>query len=203
MRYQQRLFHRKVLCRLIPGFLRGDQGISAISFAILAPVLITAFIAVIELGVALVIQNALEGAVREAARFGIVESPQNGDREAAIEDKIIEVATKLSGGIIDPDKLSINVEAYSEIQNVDRPEPFDDLNENGIYDEGEPYIDVNGNSQWDADQGVAGSYGGQSQVVQYKVMYPFDTHIPFLSAEDRQIVLVGRTTVVNEEFSGG
>lgn len=179
---------------------RKDSGASMIEFALVAPAFLFLLIAILEMALMFVAQNAIEAAVREAARYSMTGSTYGyGSRQAAIIQKIKDVATMYSGGLIDPSKLVIQVKAYGDLSDVGKPEPFDDVNRNGVWDVGEPFDDVNGNGVWDADQGVSGSYGTSNQVVLYDVRYVWQFTLP-LPGMLSSYTLVGQTPVENEDY---
>lgn len=177
--------------------LQGEKGVSAISFAIVGPLFIFLVIASLELAFVLMAQNTLEGAAREAARFGIIGG--NVDRMAEITKRVKDTVQTLSGGMMDPAKVTITTKAYTSLENLGRPEPFTDLNENGEYDTNEPFDDINGNGEWDEDQGASNSFGVGGQAVQLELEYTWDTLIPFLG-ENRLVKVRASTLVVNEDF---
>ncbi len=55
-----------------------EDGTSLIEFAILAPVFITLVFGILNLGIMMTVQNALESAVREAGRYGITGQSEQG-----------------------------------------------------------------------------------------------------------------------------
>lgn len=153
------------------GFLRRiwrrREGASAVEFALVAlPMFMTA-IGIIEVGMVLFVNVLLEGAVRDAARFGITGYVPAGTDRAAVIRNIIK---ENSAGLIDMTKVNITTLVYSSFANVGKPEPFNDANGNGSWDPGETYTDVNGNNQWDADMGQSG-VGGPGDIVLYTVTY--------------------------------
>jgi Flp pilus assembly protein TadG len=154
MRFMRRLWRRR-------------EGASAVEFALVAlPMFMTA-IGIIEVAMVLFVNVLLEGAVRDAARFGITGYvPQGTDRAAVIRNIVQEYTV----GLIDMSKVDIETLVYSNFSNIGQPEPFTDANGNGAWDAGEVYVDVNGNGQWDPDMGAAG-VGGPGDVVLYTVTY--------------------------------
>lgn len=150
-----RLWHRK-------------DGASAIEFALVAMPLILTIVGIIEVALILFVNVLMEGAVRDAARFGITGyTPAGTDRAAAIR----EIVRKRTVGLIDMTKVTIETLVYQNFSDIGKPEPFTDQAPfNGRYDAGEPFVDVNGNGKWDADMGAAG-VGGPGAVVVYRVSY--------------------------------
>lgn len=126
-------------------FFKREEGTSLMEFAILAPVFIVLVFGIINLGVMMTVQNALESAVREAGRYGITGQSETGlTRDQSILQVIQQVANKYSAGIINPSKLQVTVTAYPNLTQTGQP-------------------------------GVAGSFGLPGQAVLYQVSYPWDT----------------------------
>ncbi len=178
-------------------FVANTKGVSAIQFAILAPIFILAMIAGVQIGIVLIIENALEGAAREASRYAIVDA--NDSQGSNILQAVGKTAQDLSGGIIRPENLFINIKAYDEISDMGRPEPYDDTNGDGQYNIGETYDDMNGNGQWDEDRGDSGSFGKPGAAVVYEIGYTYDTIIPIFNFSPL-VDIKARTVVVNEDY---
>lgn len=147
-------------------FRNNRDGTVAVEFAMVAPMLITTVVAVMEIGMVLSVQALMEGAVRDAARFGV--TGQNDAERLKIIGDIVENRTI---GLVDFDNATVNVLTYGSFDDIGAPEPFvDEAPFNGVYDAGETYSDINGNGQWDADQGKKGA-GNASEVVLYRIFY--------------------------------
>jgi|GEM_PF-4741472 len=100
-------------------FKKNEQGVSAISFAIIAPVLIFLIISVLQLGIMMVIQNALEAAARQASRYALVGTPNSSvSRTVAINNKINSTVAAYSAGIVNTNNLIITATAYSNFTNT-------------------------------------------------------------------------------------
>ena len=155
----------RVLCSRL--WTRKD-GASAIEFALIAMPLILTIVGIVEVALILFVNVLMEGAVRDAARFGITGfSPANTDRTTVIRD----IVRKRTVGLIDMSKVEIETLVYQNFSDIGKPEPFTDMPPfNGAYDAGEPFVDVNGNGKWDSDMGAAG-VGGPGAVVVYRVSY--------------------------------
>ncbi len=178
----------------------GEDGSTIVEFAIVVPLFVLVLFATFQVGLVLLIQNALDSAAREASRVGITGATSTGlTREQAIRATAQEVIRRYSGGFLDPAQVNISVKAYPSLDGIGSPEPFTDTNNNGIHDAKEPFTDVNGNGVWDADQGVSGSFGLSGQVVEYDISYRWDTIFPIFG-KDPKIILHGITPVMNEAF---
>lgn len=184
-----RLWHRK-------------DGASAIEFALVAMPLILTIVGIIEVALILFVDVLMEGAVRDAARFGITGyTPAGTDRAAVIR----EIVRKRTVGLIDMTEVKIETLVYQNFSDIGKPEPFTDQPPyNGRYDAGEPFVDVNGNGKWDSDMGAAG-VGGPGAVVVYRVSYdwPILTGLMKPLLGDAGVVHLSVSTAArNEPFPG-
>lgn len=152
---------------LLKRLRRNDGGATAVEFGFIAPALMIVAWATIELGMVLLANTLLEGAVREAARAGLTGYTPTGINR---QEYITNIVKDHTIGLIDMNKLTIETKVYSNFADIGKPEPFTDNNGNGQRDSGEPFVDINGNGQWDADMGVAG-LGGPGDIVVYTLIY--------------------------------
>lgn len=177
------------------------DGSGATEFAILAPILCLFLIGILEVGLLLFGTVALEGAVREASRFGLTGyAPAGVSRETALR----QVVERHSYGLIESDQLTISYLVYQAFDQVGQPEPFtDSAPGNGQYDPGETFVDVNGNGHWDADMGVAG-IGGPGDVVLYTLQYDWPLMTGLLAAfigHDGRVPIRASIAVRNEPYN--
>ncbi|MFZ5608457.1 MAG: TadE/TadG family type IV pilus assembly protein [Pseudomonadota bacterium] len=155
--------------RLAVSLWRRRDGVSALEFGFVAPILLLFVIGAFEVGNLMYANAVLEGAAREAARRGVTGfAPCNMTRQEYIE----QVIDQQMIGFANPDRRTISIMVYDAFSNIGEPEPFTDNPDfpNGRYDPGEEFTDINGNLQWDPDMGAAG-LGGPGAVVAYKVSY--------------------------------
>jgi hypothetical protein len=205
-------------CRRV---FRCDGGVSAVEFAIAAPLVFLLLAALFEIGFILTANLFLEAGAHSAGRFGITGAILSGQTR---EDRIREIVTEYvcpkslpsadsslcfwttesipAADLHDGSPLQITTLAYTDPRNVGVPEPFSDLApENGTYDAGEAFTDINGNGVWDPDMGVA-SAGGSSDVVVYRVAMPQRLVTPLIRTVFGNSLYWHRTQVVvrNEPF---
>lgn len=180
-------------------FLSSDEGVAAVEFALVAPVLIFMTFGIIESGLVYAADILLKNATYDAARTGRTGFITDGStQDETVRKKILSQA----GVLMDPDKITITSKSYKDFGNLKKPEPFTDKNGNGKRDDGENYTDVNGNGKYDTDQGASG-YGGTAQVVQYTATYPWTFHTPLIGrvvGNDGTIELTATAVVQNEPY---
>ncbi len=181
--------------------LKQNDGSAAIEFGILGPIFIAFIIGIIDVGMMLVAQNALDAAASRASQFGLTgQSSTNLSRKAAIEKTVKDTIKAYSGGMIDLDQVKISVSAYDEFTAIGKPEPLiNDANGNGTWDLGDSYFDINGNEQWDEDQGITNSFGLAGQAVRYEISYDWQPMYRFFGIK-KPIKLTGISPIINEDF---
>jgi len=163
---------------LLRRFLRCRKGISALEFALVAPVMLLTITGIIDLMLVLFVTALMEGGLRDGSRLGRTGfQPPSTTREQAILDKIAEATI----GLVDMNQATITTLEYEDFGSIGQPEDYTDVNGNSQYDGGEPWVDTNGNGTWDEDQGAAG-IGSSSTVVLYKVNYTWRLLTPLLPA---------------------
>lgn len=153
-----------------------EDGVSAIEFALIAPVLMLLIFGIIEYSLIMVVYNVMESSTAISSRLGKTGYAESGMTRA---ETIIHDITRRAGTVIDPNELTVTSKFYKQYDQINDPEPFVDANLNGNYDGGETYTDINGNSQWDADMGASG-YGSAGDVVVYQVSYPWNVTTPIM-----------------------
>lgn len=192
----------KLRCRHIRSarraLLRNQQGITALEFAVIAPVFLVIVMGVIELSMIMYANTILEAATNSTARFGKTGfDPSGTTREQAIIDSI----HTRSAGLLDTSRINMVTKVYADFSKIGQPEPC--LNPNRPPCNGTPgvnFADVNGNGTWDSDMGAAG-LGNGGDVVVYTVNYPWRVMTPIVSSIIGQTInITVRSVVRNEPF---
>lgn len=161
---------------LLRRFLRCRKGVSALEFALVAPIMLLAITGIIDLMLVMFVTALMEGGLRDASRLGRTGfAPAGTTREQAILDKI----AKATIGLVDINKATVTTLEYQDFGSIGQPEVYTDVDGDSQYDAGEPWVDKNGNGTWDADQGLAG-IGSSSTIVLYKVRYNWRLLTPLL-----------------------
>lgn len=178
---------------------RDEKGASALEFAFVGGMLTLLIGGILEVGLILFVDSALEGGVRDASRFGITGfAPTSVSRET----QIVNIINSRLMGLYTITGNDVTERVYANFSDVGQPEPYVDTNGNGQYDLGEPYTDVNGNGQWDADMASSGA-GGPGQVVVYEVAINWHPLTPLLLpflGTDGTLRLTAGLAVRNEPY---
>lgn len=140
--------------------LRSREGLTAIEFAMIAPVLMLLLIGTLDMTQMVYANAMLRGAVEQAARSSSLETGDTQEADAKVE-KIMKPI--LPGVLVISSRIS-----YYDFADIGRPEKWEDRDLDGTCNNGEPYTDENGNGSWNSDVGVSGN-GGAGDVVIYAV----------------------------------
>lgn len=145
---------------------RNSRGVTAVEFAIVAPVMMLMLMGICDLAYQIYAQSILNGALQKAGRDATIQGAANNTTQ--IDDKVKSMIQKIAANAT----FTVTRKNYDSFS-VIKPEPFTDNNSNGIRNTGECYTDVNGNGQWDQDPGSDGQ-GGADDVTLYTmtVTYP-------------------------------
>ena len=156
-------------------FWPADRGSAVLEFALGAPILVVMLSGTVETGMVMFTSTLLEGALRDASRYGI--TGQEPDPNVRLQNILDIIADRT----VDVSKADIEVKVYPSFGDVGKGEDFVDGNGNGTYDPGETFTDANGNGEWDADIGAAGP-GGAGDIVQYRITYDWPLLTPIASS---------------------
>ena len=163
------------MIRHMLGRLRRDQqGVSAVEFALLAPVLLTMLMGLLDLAYNMYTAQMLQGAVQAAARKSSIEGAATN---AAAIDGVVTTAVH---AVAPSATMTFSRKAYTNFGNVNRPEDYDDVNADGTCNNGEPFEDANGNGNWDIDPGQAG-FGSARDAVLYNVAITYPRAFPIFA----------------------
>ena len=192
-------FRRFAAPRRKTGIHADERGIVAPEFAIISPLLIIMIIGIFELGTIMLVNSLMEGAMRDASRYGITGREEEG---VTREDYIRQMVDEKTLGFVDMDNVSLETLVYPDFGSIGDGETYVDGNGNGDYDEGETFTDTNDNGIWDSDIGEVGA-GGADDVVLYRVRYDWEIMTPFFSnllGSDGAFALQASIAVRNEPW---
>jgi Flp pilus assembly protein TadG len=144
-----------------------NAGVSAVEFALIAPVLLMMVLGIFDLGHNMYTTSMLQGAIQQAARNSTIEGAAGN--AAALDGLVTDAVRAISPNAT----LQFGRTAYTNFSDVGQAEDFTDSDNDDVCNNGEPYEDSNGNGQWDTDQGIAGQGGARDAVLyQVTVSYP-------------------------------
>lgn len=178
---------------------RARDGVTAIEFAVIAPVLLLLMFGIMEFAMIMLMTNVMESATAISSRTG----KTGGNTDGLTRDQTILAAVQAKTyGLVDMNQLSISSKSYSQFDQINDPEPWTDDNHNGIAEVSE-YEDINMNGIWDSDMGRPG-YGGADDIVVYTISYPWPIATPmlreFLGDANGNYVITAHSVVKNEPY---
>lgn len=188
--------------------LIGDQrGNTVIEFAIVTPVMLIMVMGASEVAYQAYVQSILEGAVQKAARDSAI---QGGAQNApALDQKVVKaLALVMRTPLQNCGAVSANTptwcsarKSYRSFSDI-KPEPFTDLNKNGIRDAKECFEDINGNGLWDADPGLIGQ-GGADDVTIYSMTINYPLLFPMwgLAGWNKMQTVSSKTILKNQPYA--
>jgi Flp pilus assembly protein TadG len=154
---------------------RDRRAVTAVEFAIVAPVLCLFLVCAFDIGHTLYMRAALQGIVQKASRDSALETGLDTTQQTAIDNLVTSQVHELQREAV----VNIKRRFYRNFTEASAksPEPFTDTNGNGRCDAGEPYEDKNLNTVWDPDGGDQGA-GGAKDAVIYTVTATYDHVLP-------------------------
>jgi Flp pilus assembly pilin Flp len=158
------------------GLWRDERGVTAIEYAVIAPVMMLLVFGIIEFAMIMALHNTMEGATAVSSRLGKTGYTGSG---LTRQQTILNAINQRASSLLDPTKLTVTSKFYKQYDQINDPEPFIDANGNNSFDVGETFTDINGNAQWDADMGSSG-YGSAGDIVVYTVSYPWSLMTPIM-----------------------
>ncbi len=142
------------------GLLADESGTTVMEFGLMITVFMTLMLGLFDLGQLAYTQAILNGAVQEAARTSSLEGGNTTTADSRVRE-LIRVSA--------PDAtIATTRVSYFDFADIDRPESWNDADNDGLCNNSEAYTDENGNGQWDEDIGEDGN-GGAGDVVIYTV----------------------------------
>ncbi len=180
------------------GFARAQDGVTALEFAMIAPVFLLIVTGIIEFAMIMFTTTVMESATNSTSRMG-----KTGYNTAGLtrQQSIIASVANRTAGLLDASKITVTSKVYTDFASVGKPEPCISPTTPpcpGVA--GVNYNDINGNGTWDSDMGAAG-LGSQGDVVVYSVSYPWPIMSPLMVPLLGSIYTITvRSVVRNEPF---
>ncbi len=176
------------------GLRKDEDGATIIEFAIIAPIFFFMLLGTFEIGYAMYMKSALDGAIQQAARDATLQQGNDPADRRAIDDKLRSVLKAVNGSLKD-ENFIITRKSYFDFSNVERLEDYTDTNGNGTCDSNEEYEDENGNEKWGtvgrSDNGGARDAVLYTVTVGYDAVFPLDKFVRKGASEGSSFVLRG------------
>ncbi len=177
-------------------FASDDDGVTAVEFALIAPVFVLLLMGIIEFSLIMFVSSAIEGAIAASGRYGKTGYTAAGSSR---QQQIVATVAARTNGLINPSLITVTTTVYPSFDSISKDEPYVDTNHNGTHDSGEAYTDINHNGQWDS-AGVSG-LGNANDIVVYTVSYPWTINTPLIGKFfGSPYIISSRTVVKNEPY---
>ncbi len=174
---------------------RDRRGVTAVEFAMVAPVMMLMIMGFIELAFQTMINGQVNGVLAKAARMSTT-------GQIAGDTVDTYVRTQLSG-LYKGSTVTIDKSSYASFTGVGTAEPItSDTAPYNVYNSTDCYQDVNGNGRWDADQGKTGT-GGPDDILSYKVTFSYPRlfgYVVNIVGWDPRATVSATSTMRNEPF---
>lgn len=189
-----------MIARLLRSLQRDERGVSAVEFAVVAPVFLTMVMGSIQFGIDIYIKSVLTGAVQQAGRNSGIEDAMPS--QTAIDDKVRDQIH----AILPSAAVSFNRKNYQSFSSIGALEEFIDTKEsdgkyNGIFDSDECYWDENDSNT--RDDGAISGQGGARDVVVYTVSVEYEELLPLkaLAGLGSKRKIDADTMLMNQPFA--
>lgn len=196
---KQNFFARMRYTRTRKDMLFAQDGVTALEFALIAPVFLLIMLGTIEFSAIMFTTSVMENATNATSRLGKTGFiPSGFSRQQAIINKVAAQTT----GLLDPAKITITSKVYADFKSVGKPEPCKvPVAPPCPGTAGVNFTDINGNGTWDTDMGIAG-LGNAGDIVVYSVSYPWSIMTPLMTPILGNIFTITVRSVVRNEPYG-
>ena len=171
-----------------------SRGVTAIEFALVAPVFLTMMGMIYNLGQLFYGKSLLDGAAQLAARTSTLEGGSTSEADSVVRNQVGRV---LPGASVTASRVS-----YVDFNDIGRAEAWDDVDDDGTCNDGEAYTDENCSGEWDSDIGLNGN-GGAGDVIMYEVTIEYvpTFKLPFAPESWTSANLTATTVKKNQPFA--
>ena len=148
-----------------------DRGSTIIEFAIVAPVICLILLGGFDTAHSLYMRAVLQGVMQKTARDSALETGSDDTQQAALDDKVRRQVSAIANNAT----IVFTRRYYKTFSKAAaaQAESYTDTNANGRCDNGEPFQDMNNNGIWDADGGDGGQGGAKDRTLYTaSVSYP-------------------------------
>ena len=177
--------------------LKHDQrGATIVEFALITPALLVVLMGLFDLAYNMYTNEMLNGAVQQAARMTTIEGAAS--RQTEIDAGVTQAVQAVAPGAT----MTFARKFYAGFSDVNRPEDWDDSDNDGTCNNGELFEDANANGIWDANAGADG-IGGARDAVLYSVTIEYPRLFPihaFLPGQSSTFSLTTNTVLRNQPY---
>jgi Flp pilus assembly protein TadG len=183
---------RRGLVRLIGE----ERAVSVVEFALMANIFFLALMGIFDFAMVWYAKSALAGAMNQAGRNAALEV--NNVSQTGMDNAVrASVQSVFQGATV-----TFTRRAFDSFDDVNKPEPLNDGNANGVRDAGECFTDTNGNGTWDTMRGSNGQ-GTGDEVVLYTGTMTFNRLFPgwAFMGQSQSATIRASTVLKNQPFN--
>jgi len=181
-------------------FLRDTRGTTIIEFAVVAPIFFLIIFAIIELGLLMFSQVALESATMQVSRSAAICNKESGGGADCAQAVRTLIAAR-TRGLINAENIRIQANPLANGGIPSNPELCltNPPSTPAICPSGTMFDDRNGNGRYDGPGEV--TVGTAGQLVEIRVSYPWRTLIPMMDRiyGDDGVMLLSASTIIKNE----
>ena len=175
---------------------RSDRAISAVEFALIAPFFLLMIIGLFDLGFQMYAQSMLQGSLQQAARQSTLETGESNTSavDLAVQNAVNEVLPNAA--------VSLTRRNFATFSDIETPEAWVDSDDSGQCDNGEAFEDLNNNGNWDQDRGRDG-LGGARDAVLFTATATYERLFPFakMIGIDDEVTLTATSVLRNQPYN--
>lgn len=175
---------------------RDEGGATIVEFALITPPFLIMLMGLFDLAYNQYTSEMINGAIQKAARDSTIEGASGS--QATIDASVTKAVQAVAPSAV----MQFERRSYSDFANISRGEDFNDVDGNGVCDNGDPFEDVNRNSKWDASIGNTG-FGGARDAVLYTVTATYRRAFPIyalMPGQTENFTLRASTVLRNQPY---
>lgn len=187
---------RNSMIRALTRLKQEQRGATIVEFALITPALLVVLMGLFDLAYNMYTNEMLNGAVQQAARLSTIEGASG--RQEQIDSGVTAAVKAVAPNAT----MTFDRKAYAGFSDVNRPEDWDDADNDGTCNNGEVFEDANSNGTWDANAGTDG-LGGARDAVLYSVTIDYPRMFPiyaFLPGQSNTYSLTTNTVLRNQPY---
>lgn len=179
--------------------IKDESGAAVVEFGLIFIVFVTTMLGFMDLAHSLYMQSVLQGAVQKSARDATLESGKAEAQQSLLDADVRDRVQKLASNAT----VIFSRRFFRDFTKAAQAtaESYQDINANGMCDNGEPFQDNNRNTVWDRDGGDNGQGGAKDSVVYtVRITYPRLFPMAKLIGMSDTITVEARTVLGNQPF---
>lgn len=181
------------------------DGVAAVEFALVAPVLCLILVGGLDLGHQAYLRAVVQGALDDASRRATVQSPAFTASGSTVEARVQATIARQIRAVAPHATITVTVRNFYQYSGIGNPEKLmTDVDRDGRFDaaDNDCWEDLNGNRQYDTSAGRSGT-GGANDIVFYTAQVNLRRLFPVsrLLGQSQTITIRAQTAVRNQPYA--